>query len=165
MTEREPHTVDINTCIIENAFQELITELNNKVFEFTKMYWKYIYLDRIFKGLIGIISMVSVMILSFDVINNEHVNHNMISLYIVYSLLLTNLVCVVIMSSLQLRVKCVHYSTILKLYSNRLAQCKKKLANPMTKEQIQLFYEKIMMQINTIEQYEDSHKAMKLFYT
>jgi predicted proteasome-type protease len=159
MTEHESHTVDINTGIIENAFQELITELNNKVFKFTKMYWKYVYLDRFFKGVIGIISMVSVMILSFDVITNEHVN-DMISIYIVHSLLLTNLVCVIIMSSLQIRVKCVYYNTILKLYSNRLAQCKKKLADPMTKEQIQNLYEKIMMQINTIEQYEDSHKAM-----
>jgi hypothetical protein len=160
MTELESHTVDINTRIIKNAFQELITELNNKVFRFTKMYWKYIYLDRFFKGLIGITSMVSVMILSFDVINNAHVNDDMISIYIIYSLLLTNLICIIIMSSLQIRVKCVYYNTILKLYSNRLAKCKKKLANPMTKDQIQHLYEKIMIQINTIEQYEDSYKAM-----
>ena len=160
MTECELYTVDIITRMIENAFQELITELNNKVFRFTKMYFQYIYLDRFFKGLIGITSMVSVMILSFDVINNEHINDDMISIYVVYSLLLTNLVCVIIMSSLQIRVKCVYYNTILKLYSNRLAQCKKKLAKPMTKEQIQHLYEKIMMQINTIEQYEDSYKAI-----
>ena len=64
------------------------------------------------------------------------------------------------MLSLQIRVKCVYYNTILKLYINRLTQCKKKLANPMTKNQIQHLYEKITIQINTIEQYEDSYKAM-----
>jgi predicted proteasome-type protease len=159
MNDTESYSIDINTCTIENAFQELITELNNKVFIFTKMYWKYIYLDRFFNGLIGIISMISVMILSFDVITNKHGN-NIISIYIVYSLLLTNLLGVIIMSSLQIRVKCVYYNTILKLYSNRLAQCKKKLADPMTKDQIRNLYEKIMTQINTIEHYESSYKSM-----
>lgn len=156
--------VDITTLEIENSFQKIISILNNKIFIFNNKYWKYIYFDRFFKTLIGITTMISVMILSFDVIpfksGNNHVSDDMISIYIIYVLLIINLICVIIMSILKIRVKCVYYNNILTLYSNRLAVLKKKLSNPMNPSQFHHLYEKMMIQLNTIEQYENSSKIV-----
>ena len=156
------YLVDIKQSEIELIFQEIITELNNKVFIFTNKYWKYVYLDRFFKIIISITSMISVMILSFDVapfkLDENGIYSAMTSLYIVYSLIMTNLICVVIMSSLKVRVKCVYHNTLANLYKNRLAVIKKKISNPMTTLKIHELYEKTMLQLNTIENYEESYQ-------
>lgn len=160
--QSESKLIDINKSEISYAFQEIVNELNHKVIMFTNKYWRYVYLDRFFKITISMTSMVAVMLLSFDVIPigsiKNHATSDMISIYIVYSLMMINLICMSIISLLQVRVKCVYYSTILNLYKNKLSYIKKKILNPIQPAKIQQLYEKILLQLNAIENYEDSYQ-------
>lgn len=156
--ESKSYLINNTTTDIETSFQDLATELNDKIFVFTGKYWKYIYADRFLKIMIMLSSMIAAMILSFEMIDRSY--HDLISLCIVYGLVIFNLLCIVSLIFFKVRLKCVYYNTLSKLYSNILVDLKKTLTNPMEGRNCRHEYERIVMNVNTVVQVANSYKMV-----
>lgn len=157
----ESHLLTITTEDIETSFQTLSTDLNDKIFLFTKKYWRYVYIDRFLKIIILISSMMSVMLLSFEIIDNDvHNQSDMYTLYTVYILCIINLIYIMTLLLFKVSDKCVYYSTIRKLYHNMSIELRKILIKPMNKIEYQHAYENVILQVNTVEQFESSYKVV-----
>lgn len=155
--------INISPINIQNSFQELLTELNDKVYVYTAYYWRYIYIDRFCKIILLASSVTSAMILSFNIASFTEVSvqHTFfINLCIIYGFnLLTLLLCVTLLF-FKIRSKCVYYSGISKLYGNVLAELKKIVSDPMNQLKCEHEYERIIKQLTTIDQFEMMYKII-----
>lgn len=154
--------VSLQTFDIKISIEEILKELCDKVFMYTNLYWKYVYLDRFFSVALMVTSMVVTIILSLEIVNMVENNNqvNCIALYVAFGVMVSNLIMIVSKLFFKTRSKCVSYNSLSKMYSNILTNAKKKLANPMNDIGFKNAYDDIIAQTNIIDQYEATYRFM-----
>jgi hypothetical protein len=145
--------LDIKTNNITLALEEVLKELCDKVYMYTNLYWKHVYMDRFCGIVVLMASLVSSIVLAFELVDEP----KNIIFCVLFGLSVCNTLCSASRLILKIRTKCVSYNSLSKMYSQILTDSKKTLSNPMNNNGFQRSYENIIARINMTDQYASSY--------
>jgi len=144
----------IKTTNIKLALEEVLRELDDKVYMYTNLYWKHVYMDRFCGIVLLMTSLMSSIMLAFELVNDQ----KNIIFCILFGLSVCNTLCNTSRMFLKIRTKCVSYNSLSKMYSQILNDSKKSLSTPMNNNGFKRSYENIIARINTTDQYASAYR-------
>jgi hypothetical protein len=144
----------IKTTNIKLALEEVLSELGDKVYVYTNLYWKHVYMDRFCGIVVLMTSLVSSIMLALELVDDP----KNIIFCVLFGLSVCNTLCNASRLFLKIRTKCVSYNSLSKMYSQILNDSKKTLSNPMNNNGFQRSYESIIARINITDQYASAYR-------